>query len=161
MHSPVLFFYFKLASHFGSRLDLINKATRAGTLVANVNHPEGLKLHLRLHPSRSLPRGAHCAADSSGSHFMKRRKQGRDKMSNTSQASSFQFLNKDAFSAILLVVEHSQAQGFSVLVRGPRAGRAASPTESIAPLQDSASQASFTPFSTTGTGRSDSGPLIE
>ena len=139
----------------------VHKATRAGTLVASVNHPEGLKLHLRLHPSRSLPRVAHCAADSSGSYFSNRRTQAGSKMSNMSQPRSFQFFDKDTFSAILSLVEHSQAQGSSVLVRGPRAGRAASPAESIAPLQDAASQASLTPFSTTGTGRSDSGRLVD
>ena len=59
------------------------------------------------------------------------------------------------------MVEHSQAQGFSPPVRGPKVGRAASPVESIAPLQDSASQASLTPFSATGTGRSDPGRLTD
>ena len=61
-------FVVKLASILAQ----VHKATRAGTLVASVNHPEDLKLHLRLHPSRSLPRVAHCAADSSGVHFLKR-----------------------------------------------------------------------------------------
>ena len=59
------------------------------------------------------------------------------------------------------MVEHSQATGFSFPVRGPKAGRAASPVESIAPLQDSASQASLTPFSATGAGRSDPGRPID
>ena len=82
-------------------------------------------------------------------------------MSNTSQARSCQSLSKDTFSAILSLVEHSQAQGSSLPVGGPKAGRAASPAESIAPLQDSASQASLSPFSAKGTGRSDLGRLID
>ena len=82
-------------------------------------------------------------------------------MSNTSQARSCRLFNKDTFSATPPMVEHSQAHGSSFPVRGPKAGRAASPAESIAPLQDTASQASFTPFSTTGTGRSDSRRLID
>ena len=58
-------------------------------------------------------------------------------------------------------MEQRQAKGFSFPVRGPEAGRAASPVESMPPLQDSASQASLTPFSATGTGRSDPGRLID
>ena len=50
--------------------------------------------------------------------------------------------------------DHSQAEGSSLPVREPKAGRAASPPESVAPLQDSASQDSLTTFSATGTGRS-------
>ena len=82
-------------------------------------------------------------------------------MSSSSQAHSFQFLNKDTFSVTLQIVEQRQAKGFSFPVRGPEAGRAASPVESMPPLQDSASQASLTPFSATGTGRSDPGRLID
>ena len=63
---------------FQARLTILaqgNKIRGAGTLAASVNHSEGLKLHLRLHPSRSLPRVAHRAADSSGGLFVKIRKQ--------------------------------------------------------------------------------------
>ena len=73
MRSPVLCFPFKFDSILGQ--DYVHTATRAGTLVASVNHPDGLELHLRLHPSRSSPRVAHCAEDSSGGQFIKRRKQ--------------------------------------------------------------------------------------
>ena len=82
-------------------------------------------------------------------------------MSSSSQAHSSRSLNKDTFSATLPKVEQRQAKGFSFPVRGPEAGRAASPVESMPPLQDSASQASLTPFSATGTGRSDPGRPID
>ena len=58
-------------------------------------------------------------------------------------------------------MEQRQAKGFSFPVRGPEAGRAASAVESMPPLQDSAPQSSLTPFSATGTGRSDPGRPID
>ena len=72
-----------------------------------------------------------------------------------------QRFNKDPFIASLPIVEQGQASTFIFLVRGVVAGQPAIAASDIVPLQDSASQASLTPFSPAETWRSDPGRRVD